>query len=85
MSNETMPVEIFTPPVKNLDGYYLADEMNVPGDVSYTRTDTIPSRAEVAREFFEAVNNYYDQGWTGMTWYGCAKKVLQEWEDAENS
>ena len=94
MTNKTnktepeMPIKIFTPPVKNPDGYYLADEMNAPGDVSYTRTDTIPSRAEVAREFYEAANKLAGEKMqhTGVmtgAHFAAMQQVLKEWEDAE--
>ncbi len=56
------------------------------GSIPYTRTDTIPSRAEVAREFMDRLINelaFYCDGTHVKAEY-CGKILLREWEDAES-
>ena len=98
MTNTTeMPVEIFA------TKFTWYSEPNPSGFIeyrpttSYTRTDTIPSKAEVAREFVDAieskakqirrhpeVNAMNDDVWEA-SYYEARALVLKEWEDADKA
>ena len=54
-------------------------EFEADGMTPYTRTDTIPSRAEVAQEFRGEVDELYESGdYTSMT--DAIDAVVKRWE-----
>lgn len=72
--------------------YSSVDDERAGGNelVPYVRDDTIPSKAEVAREFWDEIKK--EAGSTLIqqahsypkTMNKVAKRVLKEWEDAES-
>lgn len=83
MSNETMPEKIWASGEK--EGYlfipkfigFASDELT-----PYTRADTIPSRAQVARALlYEAEERYETGDYISMS--DAIAAVIKEWEEAD--
>ena len=86
MTNNTapeMPVEIFATKFTWFSEPNPSGFIEYRPTVSYTRTDTIPSRAEVAREFWSAVISL-NATWATRNMRHAMDIVLKEWEDAES-
>lgn len=85
MSNETeMPEKIWADEVY---WYPAKDDERAGGNdiVPYIRKDAIPSKAEVAREFLEAIFDHWDKYCSGYDEiFPTANKILKEWDDAES-